>query len=157
MGDIFRAVRVCGFSAEHGHLGCEPAAYALLDGGSSVTVLSGTLARRIKAPRLPGVTLRLEGEELPAHLVTVHLDTKNCEERPLVVAVSDKHASKAGTDLLGKAADMILGHDYFQREHVGFVYAERTEEQGVACEATMRPTPARPAVHPAAIRRVGKR
>lgn len=128
MGDIFRAVRVCGFSAERGRLGCEPAAHALLDSGSSLTVLSSALARRVRAPRLPDVTLKLEGEELPAHLVTAHLDAENCVERPLVVAVSDRHAAKVGTDPTGKAADLILGHDYFQREHVGLIFNERTEE-----------------------------
>jgi hypothetical protein len=125
MGDIIRKVDLCGLSDAGARLRCVKDVDAIIDTGSSTTVISSALAARLGGRTIRGL-LTIEGRHVPQKLTGVRLHAPGCETRALLVAVDDTLADRAGGPMI------ILGHDYQQKVHMGARY--RAGGDDVACE-----------------------
>lgn len=129
MGDIIRKVAVCGLTEGGKTIQCADAA-ALVDPGSTMTVISSDLARRVGGRMLPKkFHATIEGRKVPLKLTALTLKAQGCKIDALTVAVDDTLVSRAGDKV-----EMILGHDYLQRKHAGLRYGETTDDHELACE-----------------------
>jgi len=132
MGDIFRKIDVCGLDVRGRKLRCSRVD-ALVDPGSTTTVISEKLATAIGGPYLEGMEATIEGRKVPVKLTGLTLDSPGCKIRALTVSVSNEIVARAGRAPNGHLADVILGHDYLQRSYAQIAYGERTKDHSVRC------------------------
>jgi hypothetical protein len=130
MGDIVQKIKVAGMTLTGG-MRDERTVNALIDPGTSKTVITSSLAREIKAAEAPAYAI-IEGQHVPMHLAALRLSAPKCGVDVIAVAVSDSKMARAGRPN-GLHVDVILGHDYLQNQRVNLQYAGSSDEQTVAC------------------------
>ena len=116
MGDLRRKVLLCALSPDGTRGKCREYT-ALIDTGATRAVVPKRILRELGTEALPDFTARLDGGRAPVALLSVRLAAPRCGERAAVAIVSDRYARKASK------ADLILGHDYLQAEHVGLLFS----------------------------------
>lgn len=107
---------------------------ALLDTGATQTTISRAILGDIDHAVLPRQHTFVNGRRVPVALIAAQLEADDrsdglCEPLVLVVAVSDAIVKKAAP------AEMILGHDYFQRAEAIIRY---TRPHKVGCSPKRR-------------------
>ncbi len=122
MGDIFRKIDICGLTTEGKRLRCEKGKLALVDTGTSQTVISDALSKKIRGKPLKGFESFIEGRKVPTKLTGITLQADNCEISAIVVAVDTALVSRAGKGPKGEDIDIVLGHDYLQRQKAKLEY-----------------------------------
>jgi hypothetical protein len=130
VGDIVTTIEICGID-EHSHtVHCRKLS-ALVDTGASQTVISAKLAESLGGMKLPYPT-GIEERDIPQCLAAVHLEAPGCRMNVVAAAVDDELLSRAGAGPDGKPLDVILGHDYLQRERGALRYGTKSEST-IAC------------------------
>lgn len=114
MGDIYKKVKVCALDPRTGKAGPCKTVTALLDSGSTRTVVSANLARDIGAKVESARWSRLDSEGgvvegVAGATVAVQVQGRDCEFFGQPVVVSDELALKAAPK-----GEMILGTDHMQ-------------------------------------------
>lgn len=129
MGDVFVKVKLRGMRADGRPSAKAPSAFdALVDTGSSKTVVSAAVARAVGI-RPMAVRGHLSGA---GGIVEVRLGralalVTGCEAEPLLVGISDAITERAGVAV-------VLGHDYMQAVRM----AVRPHERSARCEGESR-------------------
>lgn len=130
MGDLHRRVTLCALSTE-GRRGTCRDYTALIDTGSTRTVIPRDVLDELGARPLLDVTMPLGRRRYPAVLLSVQLGAPHCAETAAVAIVSTEHARKAGP-----GARIILGHDYLQ--HAEATLAFTAPRHRVSCPKSGR-------------------
>lgn len=123
MGDLVRKVNLAPLSTEGDVSGKVRTWNALIDTGATVTIVPRSFLKRWDCVK--GLPVRLGRGLYPTVILAVCLDGPNCRPHVLSVAVSTRHASKALPH-----AEMILGHDYLQRERGLIAYTDEGHQVG---------------------------
>lgn len=122
MGELVRRVNLAPLTAD-GDMGEVRTWKALIDTGATVTVIPSHFLEGVDY--IHGLPSRLGKTRYPTAILAVSLDGEHCEPQSLSVVISTVHAKKAEPE-----AQMILGHDYLQRERGFIAY---TDPSKVGC------------------------
>jgi len=87
MGDIVRKVNICGLTSDGEILKCVAGVDALIDTGSTTTVISVELAARLGGRNLKKHRTQINNRSVPLKLVGIKLNAAGCDEDALTVAV----------------------------------------------------------------------
>lgn len=134
MGDLYRTVDV--HAIRNAKLGRGALVKALVDTGSSRTILSRRVARYLSARIAPSFWT-VEGVARDVASVAVKVNAKSCGYVQLMAIVDDELASRAG-----RGADMLLGHDYMQNQRAIVYMDDAEKKQAMKCRGPIVPTKA---------------
>lgn len=117
MSDIFRQVNINAPDIS-GYPGPTHSYIALMDSGASISVISEEMAEEMGVDVFAG-RARLGGRSYKRARLYITLEGEDCSEQRIDAVVSTRIARKAGPK-----AQMILGHDYFQKANTIIAYTK---------------------------------